>query len=1013
MNTRLGKSFGLAFVVAVGILAVMFALGTFNAQKAGAEVRDTPKPTAVLDNTIPGAKDVTLTITFELSEPVDGTGTGAVVVIAIPDSIVTVGYDDEDVTVTQNGSSVGSVTVEGNMITIGQPDEDGVRVEDDVTTIVTLSGLDLAGDAATGPVTIVQTTEGIRTLSLSIYDPEDAIGGQSAELDKTEVNEKGVTMTLKFTTPDGAMAVTITLPEEYQAHDGTNGLVDILVDSLATDAVTIADKTDDGTGDTVTVTAEAITADKELVLQLGPDTLDSADDTATSVGFTNPKDKGTFTVKFAQGDVIPARDATFGVVPPLEASVESSTDKADTATRLTIVAPGETLGKIGPGDDIVINLKDFDLPSSISTSDVNIDDGTSTANPSEVTISGDNVTLVLGKFTNEDPTDKDQTAGNSHPANVIDNGDSKVTITIRERAGIKTPTKFGMYSVKVDGKDATDTEVYDIPGETDATKVTIVRSVSATPKSAVRGTEITITGKGFTDGGSTVKAGTELIGTPTIENGSFELIVNNDIKVGDVSAFVKGADGTTIAAEDGTGSGSRTTTNHAIKAAFAISPESPNPGQDITITLMDTDVESGSTVEVGFAGGTAAVANDAGDDKDTTWKITVPSDVRTGTIQISVDVDEADEDDVLTKNVTIATNALEVTPSNVVQGQRITVTGSGFTPSDKSSTTIEENTIAEDSVTIGGIEGEHDKLLIDNNGGISFNINIPDDTPAGSQPLVVTDLGGRIGNATLTVAKPAITLDPTEGLIGSDLTVSGTGFPANDLVRIEYNGRVQTSASTGPEGSFEKSISVPSDKGVNPGGTYDVAAVSQIIAGKSDTAKHKTPKAVITLSPTSATAGSTMRVSGENFAGFTQVTKIEISGRNATPTPAPVTDTWGAVSVSNVVVPQLTPGRYAVRVTVGDDMATEFLEIVATPVVTTMTSEEAFADLVAADNLIVVWYFDNDTKGWSFYDPRPEVAAAVDLTMVNTGDNVWIQITADQMFQGEMRTAGWNLVTLN
>ena len=37
MNTRLGKSFGLAFVVAVGILAVMFALGTFNAQKAGAE----------------------------------------------------------------------------------------------------------------------------------------------------------------------------------------------------------------------------------------------------------------------------------------------------------------------------------------------------------------------------------------------------------------------------------------------------------------------------------------------------------------------------------------------------------------------------------------------------------------------------------------------------------------------------------------------------------------------------------------------------------------------------------------------------------------------------------------------------------------------------------------------------------------------------------------------------------------------------------------------------------------
>ena len=39
MNTRLGKSFGLAFVVAVGILAVMFALGTFNAQQVGAQHR--------------------------------------------------------------------------------------------------------------------------------------------------------------------------------------------------------------------------------------------------------------------------------------------------------------------------------------------------------------------------------------------------------------------------------------------------------------------------------------------------------------------------------------------------------------------------------------------------------------------------------------------------------------------------------------------------------------------------------------------------------------------------------------------------------------------------------------------------------------------------------------------------------------------------------------------------------------------------------------------------------------
>ena len=79
----------------------------------------------------------------------------------------------------------------------------------------------------------------------------------------------------------------------------------------------------------------------------------------------------------------------------------------------------------------------------------------------------------------------------------------------------------------------------------------------------------------------------------------------------------------------------------------------------------------------------------------------------------------------------------------------------------------------------------------------------------------------------------------------------------------------------------------------------------------------------------------------------------------------------------------------------------EFLEIVATPVVTTKSAADVFEPLATAGILTVVWHFDNDTKAWSFYDPRPEVAAAVDLTMVSSGDNVWIQVTADMDFQGE------------
>ena len=91
----------------------------------------------------------------------------------------------------------------------------------------------------------------------------------------------------------------------------------------------------------------------------------------------------------------------------------------------------------------------------------------------------------------------------------------------------------------------------------------------------------------------------------------------------------------------------------------------------------------------------------------------------------------------------------------------------------------------------------------------------------------------------------------------------------------------------------------------------------------------------------------------------------------------------------------------------------EFLEIVATPVSTTKAAADVFEPLATAGVLTVVWHFDNDTKAWSFYDPRPEVAAAVDLTMVSSGDNVWIQVTADMDFQGESLTTGWNNITLD
>ena len=72
-------------------------------------------------------------------------------------------------------------------------------------------------------------------------------------------------------------------------------------------------------------------------------------------------------------------------------------------------------------------------------------------------------------------------------------------------------------------------------------------------------------------------------------------------------------------------------------------------------------------------------------------------------------------------------------------------------------------------------------------------------------------------------------------------------------------------------------------------------------------------------------------------------------------------------------------------ITVGGNKATLLYTVGSETMITTRPSAEVFEPLATAGVLTVVWHFDNDTKAWSFYDPRPEVAAAVDLTEVTSG----------------------------
>ena len=72
-----------------------------------------------------------------------------------------------------------------------------------------------------------------------------------------------------------------------------------------------------------------------------------------------------------------------------------------------------------------------------------------------------------------------------------------------------------------------------------------------------------------------------------------------------------------------------------------------------------------------------------------------------------------------------------------------------------------------------------------------------------------------------------------------------------------------------------------------------------------------------------------------------------------------------------------------------------------------------FADVIAnEDNLVRVWRFSNADQSWNFYDPRPAFESANTLEKSGAGDIVWVNVTAEQAFQGGTLFPGWNLISL-
>ena len=675
------------------------------------------------------------------------------------------------------------------------------------------------------------------------------------------------------------------------------------------------------------------------------------------------------------------------------------------AGTFTVSFRASPTGAVDDFGSITVELEGFGIPSSIDVRDIHIRKFGTGSNKSpasqsagladDISVSGNVITLDL----NADPD-----AGTVGIAN-----SEWIDIVIRERAGVTAPALAGSYDV-------------DVGDETAVDAVTVMASLSTDPKKGGSGTEITVTGKAFADGTGTLSSA---------PYGGGESSSLKDVTVND------GAFETTVAAKDlnkapddgmsvitfADSNGDTDTAIFTVKGTTTLGSDSVGKGKLLEIKISDWIQNAPTLVKID--GVDLPIANDKGvadlnqavpdpTDKDATFYVKISEQVGLGTKTVVLfDSGGARLD---SASVEITAVDLTVSPSTALVGREVTVTGSGFTD-DVREIKVGKATIC-DTVDNCNIE-------VASGGRVVAAFDIPNDEAlkdAGDYTIAITDTGGRIGNGSVTIPEPTLTVDPAESRIGSTINLSGTGWPTGtgaNLVGLYYDGDQYASAITDSSGGWSASIAVPHDVGV--GSTHDVEAkatvgdrdVADNVNNVTQKAEHSTPDAVVTLSSAQAQRGTTVTVSGENFNVFETV-KIEIGDSDVTPS-ATTTNGIGSFS-TEVLVPGLSLGNKNLKVTVSDVPVVEFLEVVATPVVTTKTVEDVFGALIDNGSLTTVWRYDFDTRSWTSYTTDPETSFGNDLFEVEGGDILYIHVTSEQAFshqKGETIPEGWSLITLN
>ncbi len=320
-----------------------------------------------------------------------------------------------------------------------------------------------------------------------------------------------------------------------------------------------------------------------------------------------------------------------------------------------------------------------------------------------------------------------------------------------------------------------------------------------------------------------------------------------------------------------------------------------------------------------------------------------------------------------TVNFTV-TPSINVSKTNVVQGEQITVTGKGFSASSILSFSIDSTPLA---VTAGS----------NTTGTLTDTVITIPTLSSGDHILKVSDSTGYFDTKILN-SSSLVTLTPASGKVGTEVNVEGIGFGAQRNIEITFNGTVleiTPTVITDTAGKFTAKITIPE----TPAGTYNL-----VVNDGTGTATKTfvTVPSISTPDSDNLPAGTQVNLTGHGFFPEYVVT-IKVGSITIG---TPKADANGSFE-TKIVIPSSASGSRQLQASDGTNQATLNITVTAGSQISPNTGYIGDDVILTGGGFTpestIVINFDNTPLGTAKTDSTGSFTVSLKIPVGNSGDH--------------------------